>query len=406
MASRRRATRRTLTGTIADIDRRLRYLSAQPAPSRLANQVVTRSTLQSRAVSNDKIALDAISNDQIQANAILAQQIKDGEIVTSKIGDLQITTAKIADLQITRDKIANLDINDAKLAPNAVITDKINNSAVTREKIASNAVGATQIENGSVGNSELSDNSVTSSKISDGSIGTNELSDGAVTRSKIASGAVGNAQLGGDSVTSAKIAANAVGTSEIANGTITAGKISSGSYSLIGALTTSTGEGLSRRGTTVSVVFGTGSGQVPRGNHRHSYTYQYYTRDSRGLGLQNLTTRANNTGTWSSKKYKKDIQSHKVSDPKKLLDLDLKKYKYKRSLGGEHEIKHREWMHGYLAEDIVDAGFEEIVHYDSEGNPDALDYGLFSTLVLELVKLQQTEIEYLKEEIKDLKEAK
>ena len=51
-------------------------------------------------------------------------------------------------------------------------------------------------------------------------------------------------------------------------------------------------------------------------------------------------------------------------------------------------------------------GFEEIVHYDSEGNPDALDYGLFSTLVLELVKLQQTEIEYLKKEIKDLKDAK
>ena len=61
-------------------------------------------------------------------------------------------------------------------------------------------------------------------------------------------------------------------------------------------------------------------------------------------------------------------------------------------------------MHGYMIEDILDLGFDEVIHYDKDGNPEKFDYSLFSALVFELVKVQQGEIELLQEEVKKLKE--
>jgi hypothetical protein len=69
-----------------------------------------------------------------------------------------------------------------------------------------------------------------------------------------------------------------------------------------------------------------------------------------------------------------------------------------------HEGINREWMHGYIAEEVQELGFEELLGYDEKGEPASLNYGLLSTLVLELVKVQQTEIDSLKEEIQRLKE--
>ena len=69
-----------------------------------------------------------------------------------------------------------------------------------------------------------------------------------------------------------------------------------------------------------------------------------------------------------------------------------------------HKDANREWMYGYLAEDLEEMGFEHVLHYNKDGEPQAVDYGLISTLVLELVKEQHSEIELLKEKIKRLEE--
>ena len=417
MATRRRASRQSVTGALTDLQRRVRYLQNRPAPTSLGNHSVIRSAIQPRAVSTDQIATNAISNDQIQADAVREAQILDdsitrdkiqnGEVVAGKLGQDSVFRGNITDGEVVDGKLAESSVNLINMKPNSVAntqltTDSVNfrtvdTNAIGNENMLDNSVGNGELQNDSVGSGELQGDSVGFSELQASSVGTSTLQTGAVTRSKIGSAQVGTTQIENRAVTGGKIALGGVGINEI-------------NMDRVGPYITSeyvySGSGISVLGGTVSANFGGGSNQIPRGNHRHSYTYFYFTRDSRGLALQNLTSRSSTTGTPSSKKYKKDIQSHKISDPKKLLDLDLKKYKYKRSLGGVHEIKHREWMHGYLAEDLIDMGFEEVVHYDSKGNPDALDYGLFSTLVLELVKLQQTEIEYLKEEIKDLKEAK
>ena len=89
-------------------------------------------------------------------------------------------------------------------------------------------------------------------------------------------------------------------------------------------------------------------------------------------------------------------------DVKNLLNLNLKRYKYKNQVRDLQEG--REWMYGYIAEEVEELGIKEIVGYDENNEPNAINYGLLSTLVLELVKVQQTEIDSLKEEIQRLKE--
>jgi hypothetical protein len=63
-------------------------------------------------------------------------------------------------------------------------------------------------------------------------------------------------------------------------------------------------------------------------------------------------------------------------------------------------------MHGYIAEEVLEAGVEEILVYDKDGDPSGLNYELLSTLIIELLKEQQSEIESLKEEIQGLKDDK
>jgi len=381
VASRRRATRRSLTGTISDIQRRLKYLSSQPAPARLANQVVQRAAIRSRAVGNDQIALDAIANDQIKADAIREAQILDGEITTDKIRDLQITTAKIADSQITTDKINNLDVTDAKLASNAVVTSKIRNDAVTRDKIDGGAVGSNELDNGSVSSGKIQNRAVGSSKIADGAVGTSQLANGAVTNSKI-SGSISGSKIG-----------SGISGGNLNNGSVSNSKLSSGTRA-------SAGSGLRKSGNTISVNYD----QIPSRGHRHNYADGYYRRDSFNNRLRDFNFVTSRTGTASSQKFKKSISIHKINNPKKLLELNFKKFKYKRSMSHESWINNKEWQYGYLIEDLLDLGFEEVIYYSPEGSPERLDYSMMSALVLELVKIQQIEIESLQQKIAEMEE--
>jgi hypothetical protein len=106
----------------------------------------------------------------------------------------------------------------------------------------------------------------------------------------------------------------------------------------------------------------------------------------------------------STLKVKQDISDVAIEDPKNILNLKLKRYKYKNSVRAVQNRYNREWMYGYIAEEVQDLGIEPILSYDKDGEPDGIDYGLISTLVLELVKVQQNEIDSLKEEIQRLKE--
>jgi hypothetical protein len=430
VATRRSAYRSTITGTISELERRVKFLQSKPSPSRLANKVVKRANIQPRAVDSDQLALQAVTNDQVafdaiaqvnmKANSVGSLQLINGSVTTGKILDGAVVTDKILDLNVTTGKIGNLAVTTGKINGSAVTTDKLNDSAVTTGKINDSAVTTGKLQNAAVNESKLSDNSVSRSKIQTSAVGTNEIASGAVnssristggvattniadsavTNAKIGGGAVSSAKLSDGSVTESKIAARAVTTVKIADNAVTSGQIGSATRVFIVNSHVFAGGGLSKStsssGTTIAASFGTGSGQIPRGNHTHQYATSF------ALAGASRHQHSGTTGIPSTTSVKKNISTHKPKDIKKLLKLEPKRYKYKRSHISYQNSRNKEWMYGYLLEELEELGFHEPIVYNRKGEPERLDYSLMSMLVLELVKTQQKEIENLEKEVKRL----
>ena len=434
MATRRRASKSTLTGNITDLQRRVRYLQAKPVPSRLANQVVTRSAIQPRAVNTDQIALDAIANDQIKANAITQEklealsvgnpQLQNNSVLNRNIAQDAVNATSIEINAVGSSEIADNAVGSGEIADNAVGSGEIADSAVGSSEIAMDAVGQSEIAPGAVGTSELADGAVTTAKIGGLQVGTDQVADLAITGAKIALNTITVDKIGPDAVDSNEIAPGAVRTSELADSAVTTSKI--GNLQVTGAkianqtitpskcndeIFTSAINGLGisigqaaltggGRTMQVNVVFGSGRTEVARGDHTHSFS------TSQALSGANRHSHSGNTSGPSTIKVKKDITTHSPENIKNLLNLEPKRYKYKRNKRGWQQARNREWMYGYIAEELIELGFSEPVGYSKDGEPETLDYGLMSMLVLELVKVQQTEIDSLKEEVLRLKDIK
>lgn len=421
MATRRRASRSTLTGNITDLQRRVKYLQAKPVPSKLANQVVTRTAIQPRAVSTDQIALAAITNDQVAADAIKQEQLD-----ALSVGNPELQDDAVLNRNIARDAV-----NEESIEINSVGNGEMQDDSVGSPEIIDGSVGSAEIADGAVGTSEIALDAVGSEELKPGSVGTNELANGAVTTDKIFGRAVtgdkiaintikknnidansvGSSELEASSVRSTELADGAVTTNKIGNLQVTGAKIANGtitfaktdgqtfSRSVIrNGLTVTSGLLLSTTGQ-LSPSFGTGANQIARGNHGHAGVI------GQALSGVNRHSHSISIGA-SSKRVKKDIEPYKPQDIKKLLNLEPKKYKYKRSERQAHSRLNKEWMHGYIVEELIDLGFPDPAAYDKKGRPSGIDYSLMSMLVLELVKVQQTEIDLLKEEVLRLKDAK
>lgn len=405
-------------------------------PTRLGNYSVVRSAIEPRAVGNDQIAANAITNDQVQADAIRQAQLDSDSVGRNEIINGEVVESKLATDAVTRDKVLNGEIVDGKLGdasvnlinmkPNSVAntqltTDSVNfrtvaTNAIGNENMLGDSVGNDELQNDSVGGGELRNDSVGFGELQSSSVGNSTLQTGSVTRSKIGSGQVGSAQIANGAVTSSRIGSGQVGTTQIANlavtsnkignNEVTSTKISAATRRIIVSGGLATGSGITKYGNLIAVNFGGGSTQVARGNHTHRYSYGFYTRDLAGRRLTGFVTSSRSTNAPSTRRVKKNIETHTPSNIKNLLDLEPKKYKYKRSERASHESLNKEWMHGYIAEELIDLGFPEPVGYDAEGRPASLDYGLMSMLVLELVKVQQDEINLLREEVLILKDKK
>jgi hypothetical protein len=253
------------------------------------------------------------------------------------------------------------------------------------------------------------------------------MQDNVIISRMINAGAVTTTGIQNLAVTSGKIADGAIINGKYSNSSITANKIFGGT-TIFTAITSGNGITVSNSSNTngyasqISANFGGGAFNVAAGNHTHaaggvpSHTHpaSISIGGSANTGGghtghaghgHSLTLNASvTTQAPSSLKLKKEISDYQPADIKNILNLKLKKYKYKNQLRNLHEGINREWMHGYIAEEVLDLGFEELLGYDEKGEPASLNYGLLSTLVLELVKVQQTEIDSLKEEIQRLKE--
>lgn len=423
MASRRRSSRTSVTGTITDLQRRVKYLQNRQTPTQLANEVVARSAIQPRAVASDQIALDAVANDQIAANAVKGENIEPNEIGSREIATGGVENQNIRNEAVTNEKISagppyaidNQRLSDAaverrNMTPNSVENSSLRTDSVSFRTVAPNAIGNENLLGDSVGNDEVQGNAISQNNMQNDSVGFGEMQSSSVGNSTLQNGAVTDGKIGGtvsggkigSGINGGNISAGSIKGRQIAARTIGSNNIKSGSFPVIVSQGLNAGYGINKRGSTISID----TGDIATNAHRHSYSYGIFTEQFDGISLKGFDVRSGSTQGpfYSSKKFKTNISEHETEDPKKLLELKLKKFKYKKSKSLDQQNSRREWMHGYILEELVGLGFDEVVHYDEEGNPERLDYGLFSTLVLELVKVQQQEIESLQDRVKRLEE--
>jgi hypothetical protein len=193
-----------------------------------------------------------------------------------------------------------------------------------------------------------------------------------VTNVKIASGSIQTTTIVDRAVTEAKLAINSVTYTQISDGLI-----------------------------------GTGSANLARGSHSHSVSVLDTAVSAHGHGIGNDGSHSHTATTGpSSLRFKNSIEDYGVENLKeKLFKLKFKKFKYNNALRN-HRRSADGWNYGYIAEEVDDIGLKEIIEYDKKNRPSALDYGLLSSLVLEIVKEQQSEIDSLKEQLNKLTETK
>ncbi len=423
MATRRRSTSNTITGTVSDLQRRVQYLQNVPRPTRLANQVVTRNAIQPRAVGSDQIALNAITNDQIAADAIERENIAAGAVSTGQLNNGAVTNEKLGPFAVDNDKLADAAVASRNMTPNSVENASLQNGSVNFRTVAVDAIGKQNMQNNSVGTNELENGSVNNSKLGSGSVGQSNLQSNSVGFGQMQGGAVGTSTLQTGAVTRSKIGSGQVGTTQIENRAVTGLKIAQGTVTTTN-MNEGTMQGIARRvgggagirreitnaGSRLSALFGTASQQVARGNHTHgtggasSWVRVVFPVGPAGgydLALRGHTHTVNATS--SSVKYKKNITRYSLENPQKLLELSLVKYKYKNSKRINHEIVGREWVYGYLAEEVKDLGLGEVVTFDRDGDVDGIQYDMLSIYVIELLKQQQGQIESLQEELRRLR---
>jgi len=457
LATRRMASRRTITGSMSEMQRRLRYLEGRPSPSRLSNHVVTRTTIQPRAVDSDQIALDAVTNDQVAANAISNEQLQDNSVGTAELIADSVTNEELANDSVLSDNIGSDQVGNTEIAPNSVgtselqdfsvTTEKLDTDAVTNEKIADNAISEDKIPDGeiktrhleseAVSEAKLAQDAVTTEKIKDetilgyrhifpGSIVNSRIADNAISQRCMQDSSVSTAEIANVAVTSAKLAAGSVTNSKLATSAVTGVKIADSTINAsktdgtivtfivgsrgISAVRTPTG-----RGFSVSANFGNTSNTIAVGNHTHSqyttfghvHTLNISTTGSghTHIGSTGTHTHGGQSGPVpSSVRYKKDISNHELSNLEKILKLKTKKFKYKNKYRDLN--RGQDWQYGIIAEEAEGLGLKEIIEYDAEGRPDRINFGVVSLYALQLIKQQRDEIDLLKTQVARLMETK
>lgn len=420
MASRRMARKRTITGSLTDIQKRLKYVEGRSSPSRLANQVVRRTNVQPRAISTDQIALSSITNSLIEAETIGTSEIGVDAITNSELAVASVDTenfvvgavdnAALGTKSVTQDKLDDNSVGTLQILNGAVSTDKIDNNAVTTSKILDGAIETDKLDDLAVVTSKIGPGAIVEGKVAINAINTGAIQGSAITTAKLSNGAVTSSKIGSNQVQTANIANSAVTGDKIANQTITAINIgNTGIATFIRgsspATVSSINEGFGRT-YVVGVRTGTGSNEAAAGNHDHGFQTNSVTRQTQiedGHRHSYTDVRISNI-TVSSKRHKKNISAYKINDPEALLRVEPKKFQYKSSKKDHHQARNKEWILGYIAEEFEEVGLEDVLIYDKEGRPDAIDYSIVSLVIVEIIKLHQAKINYLEQELERLKE--
>jgi hypothetical protein len=377
----------------------------------------------------------------------LLQKNEPNTVGESMIKQNSITKEKIGNGAISKEKIENSAVGKEKIENGAVGKEKIENGAVGKNKIENGAVGKEKIENGAVDPNKLASNAVAREKIQNGAINSSKLENGAVNKDKLGdiSGYAINTSYLGNMIhlrnlttagppkspaiiklehfgygggleahapggTSLTMSAAAIeGTADVGVGVR---GISSGGY-------TDNGIGVYGKNTNAGYgVFGESAvggwagyfqgrtmitDQLRIGGNATTDPFETLHVDGKvyveemdtatggwGVRWENNRLVANN----SSARYKDNIRPLQ-DDTEKILQAEPKSFTWKRT--GRNGI-------GFIAEEFDTLGLKDLVTYDKDGRPDAVNYELVPLYLLQVLKDQVRATKQLRDENESLRE--
>lgn len=104
----------------------------------------------------------------------------------------------------------------------------------------------------------------------------------------------------------------------------------------------------------------------------------------------------------SSRRYKTNIVDYHT-DPEKVLNLRPRTWQDQTDVEADPETDR--WHVGFVAEELDELGLGDFVNYDEEGRPDSIPYARLVVALLEVLKLQQRQIDWLADRVAALTEA-
>ena len=308
------------------------------------------------------------------------------------MADNSVDSAEYTDRSIDSEHYASGSVDDTAIGLDAVGNSELANDSVDANAIRESVVYGSLWQSTGGPRRHLATNSIGQGDIGPNAVGTGELKDLEVTTEKIENLGITTGKINNGAVTSAKLGTDSVITSKIDGRAVTEPKLAVNSVTYFQIDT---------------AVFGTGFSTAARGNHTHSISVLDTAFSGHGHGIGNDGSHGHAASISSSSlRFKNSIEDYSVEDLKeKLFKLKFKKYKYNNA---QRDLRRSAdgWNYGYIAEDVDDIGLKEIIAYDRKNRPAALDYGLLSSLILEIVKVQQNEIDSLKEQLNKLTETK
>lgn len=372
---------------------------------------------------------------QVNINSTLTGWRQIFPVITASITDGQVTNAKMAADSISSANIINATIVGGDIAAATITGSNIASSTIAGSNIAGGTVTSANITDGTITGSDIASGTVTSANILDGTIVGGDIAGGTITGSNIVDGTITNSDI------AAGVAIANIGFTPLQQGGGT-GQATNKLFigwlgTQLGLQVDSTNFGatfpinISGISADASLVDGFNTSKTPAANTvavrdefdrlqsvefmtNNTSPRQFYNNGTHTqIGdntsrVVNATTvfsesvtsaRAvliNSAGTLgtsvSSRRYKTDIQPLET-DTDKILELDPVTFYYLPEMYEADQDKRLEV--GLIAEQAADLGLDELVHRNTEGLPEAIDYEKLAVYLLKVCKTQQTQIDAL-----------
>lgn len=410
---------------------------------KIAAGAVTATEIAAGSITSAKIVAGAIGATEIAAGAITAGKISAGAVGATEIAANAIVAGKIATGAVTAGTIAALAIQAGDIAANAITADKINAGAVTAAKIDATAIDGKTITGSTIRTSantarvEMTSSGLfaynTSGTQTFGITASNGAASftGTITSSSITCGTFTVTTSGTLSVSTGTIGGFTIGSSTFGDGTnyistgATTGAASFNNY-FVRASSGSTGISM-QNGGNITMGGGniTGAGTVSgttitgtnlsassditssgtlniTGNAAFSgasNTFPNITQSTSAANLRWGTTTGGRLfeSTASSARFKTDIvnlTSVPELDPKQLLDLPVRAFRYRDDYLGPEDERSGVLVPGFIAEE-VDQIYPIVADYEL-GRPNNWNDKFLVPAMLSLIQDLYKEIDQLK----------